>query len=166
MVLMKGEAMTAGSKPIFSARIGREEPTSLAQATTPTSVAHTTAATMGVTAVGKNMVRSPKFFLLATRVLAELGAHIIKTYYCEGFEKIVAACPVPIVIAGGKVLPPDQALTMAYHAICDGANGVDMGRNIFQADDPKAMAKAVRMIVHEGATDKEAYEFYLDTKKK
>ena len=122
--------------------------------------------TMGVTAVGKNMVRSPKFFLLATRVLAELGAHIIKTYYCEGFEKIVAACPVPIVIAGGKVLPPDQALTMAYHAICDGANGVDMGRNIFQADDPKAMAKAVRMIVHEGATDKEAYEFYLDTKKK
>lgn len=116
--------------------------------------------TLGVVAVGKQMKRDEKFFLLATRILAETGAHIIKTYYCEGFEKIVAACPVPIVIAGGKKLPEDQALQMAYRAISEGANGVDMGRNIFQADNPKAMCQAIGKIVHEAFDDKEAYEFY------
>ncbi len=120
--------------------------------------------TLGVVAVGKQMARTSKFFLLATRVLAELGAQIIKTYYCEDFDKITAACPVPIVIAGGKTLPEDQALTMAYQAIQDGANGVDMGRNIFQAANPSAMAKAVAKVVHVGFTDKKAYEFYLDIK--
>lgn len=122
--------------------------------------------TLGVVAVGKQMARNPQFFSLATRVIAELGAQLVKTYYCEDFEKITAGCPVPVVIAGGKLLPPDEALTMAYHAICEGARGCDMGRNIFQAEDPKAMARAVAKVVHEGFTDKQAYEFYLETKKR
>lgn len=118
--------------------------------------------TLGVIAVGKNMDRDTRFFLLATRVLAELGTQIIKTYYCDDFEKVVAACPVPIVIAGGKKLPEKDALEMAYKAIQQGAHGVDMGRNIFQSENPKAMAKAVSKIVHENYTDKLAHEFYLD----
>lgn len=116
---------------------------------------------MGVTAVGKEMERTPKYFLLATRMLAELGASVIKTYYCEDFEKVVAACPVPIVIAGGKKLPEADALTMAYKAIQSGARGVDMGRNIFQSTAPIAMCKAVGKVVHEGFTDRQAYEYFL-----
>ena len=121
--------------------------------------------TLGVVAVGKQMARSPQFFSLATRVLAELGAQIVKTYYCDDFEKVTAGCPVPIVVAGGKQLPPNEALTLAYRAISEGAHGVDMGRNIFQAEDPKAMAKVVAKVIHENYTDKEAYEFYLDIKR-
>ncbi len=121
---------------------------------------------LGVVAVGKNMVRDTRFFLLATRVLAELGANIIKTYYCDDFEKVVAACPVPIVVAGGKKVPEKEALELAYNAISKGARGVDMGRNIFQAEDPKAMVKAVNMIVHQNSDVKAAYEFYLNTKNK
>lgn len=121
---------------------------------------------MGVVAVGKQMERTGRFFKLATRILAELGANIIKTYNCEDFEEVVAACPVPIVVAGGKKLPENEALALAYEVISKGARGVDMGRNIFQSQDPVAMAEAVGMIVHKGATDKEAYEFFQDTKKK
>jgi len=121
---------------------------------------------LGVVAVGKQMERTPKFFLLATRILAEHGAHFIKTYYCEDFEKVVAACPVPIIIAGGKKLPENEALQMAYQAIDQGAHGVDMGRNIFQSEDPKAMAQAIAKVVHEKYTGKEAYEFFLDIKAK
>ncbi len=117
---------------------------------------------LGVVAVGKQMERTTRFYLLATRMLAEFGAQIIKTYYCDDFEKVTAACPVPIVIAGGKKLPEDEALTMAYHAIQEGANGVDMGRNIFQSRDPKAMCKAVAKVVHEKYTDKQAYEYFLE----
>ena len=120
--------------------------------------------TLGVVAVGKEMERTTKFFLLATRMLAELGAQIIKTYYCEDFEKVVAACPVPIVVAGGKKLPEDEALTLVYKAIQGGAAGVDMGRNIFQAESPKAMARCISKVVHEDYTDKEAYELYLKLK--
>lgn len=118
--------------------------------------------TMGVVAVGKNMERTDRYFKLATRVLAEIGANIIKTYYCENFEEVVAACPVPIVVAGGKKLPEKEALTLAYNVISQGAHGVDMGRNIFQSLHPVEMAEAVHKIVHEKATDKEAYEFYED----
>ncbi|HEX3017770.1 MAG TPA: 3-hydroxy-5-phosphonooxypentane-2,4-dione thiolase [Caproicibacter sp.] len=118
--------------------------------------------TMGVVAVGKQMERTDRFFKLATRILAEMGANIIKTYYCENFEEIVAACPVPIVVAGGKKLPEDEALTLAYSVISQGARGVDMGRNIFQSEHSVEMASAIRKIVHEGFTDKEAYEFFLD----
>ena len=117
---------------------------------------------MGVTAVGKEMARTPKYFTLAARMLAELGASVIKTYYCEEFEKVAAACPVPVVIAGGKKLPEDEALTMAYRAIQSGASGVDMGRNIFQSAHPIAMCEAVRKVVHDGWTDRQAYEFFLD----
>lgn len=118
--------------------------------------------TLGVVAVGKEMERTEQFFLLATRILAENGANIIKTYYCEGFERVVAACPVPIVIAGGKKVPEAEALQMAYRAICEGARGVDMGRNIFQAENPAAMCLAIGKVVHESFTDREAYEFYQE----
>jgi len=120
--------------------------------------------TLGVVAVGKQMERTTKFFLLATRMLAEFGAQIIKTYYCDDFANVVAACPVPIVVAGGKKLPENEALTLVYNAIQAGAAGVDMGRNIFQADSPKAMVKAIAKIVHEGMSDVDAYQLYLDLK--
>ncbi len=118
--------------------------------------------TMGVVAVGKNMERTDKYFKLATRILAELGVNIVKTYYCDNFEEVAAACPVPLVVAGGKKLPESEALTLAYNAISKGAHGVDMGRNIFQSSHPVEMAEAVRKIVHEKASDKEAYKFYQD----
>ena len=113
-------------------------------------------------AVGKQMERTDRFFKLATRIVAEMGVQLVKTYYCDNFEEVVAACPVPIVVAGGKKLPEDEALTLAYRSIQGGARGLDMGRNIFQSEHPVEMAKAIRMIVHQGATDKEAFEFYTD----
>lgn len=117
--------------------------------------------TLGVTAVGKEMVRDSRYLGLACRVIAELGAHFVKTYYCEpGFDEVVAGCPVPIVIAGGKKLPELDALNMAYKAIDQGACGVDMGRNIFQADDPNAMARAVAAVVHGNETPEKAFELY------
>ena len=118
-------------------------------------------ATLAVTAVGKDMVRDAKYFRLATRICAELGAQYVKTYYVEeGFETVTSCCPVPIVIAGGKKLPEMDALTMAYNAIQRGANGVDMGRNIFQSDAPAAMIQAVRAVVHGGETPARAFEMY------
>ena len=118
--------------------------------------------TLGVVAVGKNMERTDRFFKLATRIVAELGANIVKTYYCDNFEEVVAACPVPIVVAGGKKLAEDEALTLAYKSIQGGARGVDMGRNIFQSVHPVEMSYCVAKIVHEGYTDKQAYELYQD----
>ena len=118
--------------------------------------------TLGVVAVGKDMERTDRFFKLATRIVAEMGVQLVKTYYCDNFEEVVAACPVPIVVAGGKKLPEDEALTLAYRSIQGGARGLDMGRNIFQSNHPVEMAKAIRMIVHQKATDKEAFEFYTD----
>lgn len=118
--------------------------------------------TLGVVAVGKDMARTDRFFKLATRIVAEMGVQLVKTYNCDNFEEIVAACPVPIVVAGGKKLPEPDALNLAYTVISKGARGVDMGRNIFQSEHPVEMAQAVSKIVHEGFTDKEAYEFYLD----
>ena len=92
---------------------------------------------LAVTAVGKEMMRDARYFRLATRICAELGAHFVKTYYVEDdFETVTASCPVPIVIAGGKKLPELDALTMAANAIERGASGVDMGRNIFQSRRP------------------------------
>jgi putative autoinducer-2 (AI-2) aldolase len=121
--------------------------------------------TMAVTAVGKDMVRDARYFRLACRICAELGAHFVKTYYVEeGFETVTASCPVPIVMAGGKKIPELDALTMAYKAIQEGASGVDMGRNIFQSDAPKAMMQAIHKIVHEDAKPAEAYELYQNLK--
>ena len=116
--------------------------------------------TLGVCAVGKEMERTTSFFLLATRMLAEFGAQMVKTYYCDDFEKVASACPVPLVVAGGKKLPEKDALTLAYNSIQGGAAGVDMGRNIFQSEHPEEMIQAVIKVVHEGFTDKEAFEFY------
>lgn len=116
---------------------------------------------MGITAVGKEMKRDAQYFRLACRIIAELGAHYVKTYYVEeGFETVTASCPVPIVMAGGKKLPELEALTMAYNAVQQGAAGVDMGRNIFQSDAPKAMLAAVNAVVHEKLKPKEAFELY------
>ncbi len=113
---------------------------------------------LAVTAVGREMVRDARYLGLATRIAAELGAHIVKTYYCEDFEKVVEGCPVPIVIAGGKKIPELDALKLAYNAVQVGAVGVDMGRNIFQSETPVAMIKAVRSIVQENYTPEEAYD--------
>lgn len=120
--------------------------------------------TLGVVAVGKDMERTTRYFLLATRIIAELGAHIVKTYYCEEFEKVTAACPVPIVVAGGKKVSEKEALDMAWKAIDGGALGVDMGRNIFQAEHPSAMAQAIGKVVHSNFSAAQAYEFYCDQK--
>jgi len=120
---------------------------------------------MAVTAVGRELVRDAKYLRLACRICAELGTQMVKTYYCdEDFETVTASCPVPIVMAGGKKLPELDALTMAYNAIQGGAAGVDMGRNIFQSDAPMAMLQAIRKIVHEGYTPKEAMEVYAELK--
>jgi len=124
-------------------------------------------AVLGVTAVGKELVRDARYLGLACRIIAELGAHYVKTYYCEeGFETVTAACPVPIVMAGGKKLPELEALTMAYNAVQQGAAGVDMGRNIFQSDDPIAMVQAVRAVVHDNRKPAEAYDLYQTLKSK
>lgn len=118
---------------------------------------------LAVTAVGRDMVRDARYFRLATRIPAELGAHFVKTYYVEeGFETVTSSCPVPIVIAGGKKVPEHDALTVAYRAIQEGAAGVDMGRNVFQSEHPSAMLSAVRGVVHDGLKPDEAYALYQD----
>jgi len=122
--------------------------------------------TMAVTAVGKDMKRDAMYFRLACRICAELGAQIVKTYYIpDGFDTVTASCPVPIVMAGGKKIAELDALTMAYNAVQEGAAGVDMGRNIFQSDAPKAMMQAVAKVVHENAKPAEALELYETIKK-
>jgi 3-hydroxy-5-phosphonooxypentane-2,4-dione thiolase len=118
---------------------------------------------LGVTAVGKDLVRDARYLGLATRICAELGAQFVKTYYCaEGFERVTAGCPVPVVMAGGKKLPEMEALEMAYRAVQDGAAGVDMGRNIFQSHAPAAMIQAIGRVVHDGARPAEAYELFTE----
>jgi len=117
--------------------------------------------TLAVTAVGRDMAKDARYFRLATRICAELGAHYIKTYYIDdGFETVCAACPVPIVMAGGKKQPAADALKMAYNAVQQGASGVDMGRNIFQAASPVAMIQAVRAVVHDNETPEKAFDLY------
>jgi putative autoinducer-2 (AI-2) aldolase len=115
---------------------------------------------VAVTAVGKELGKDARYLALASRIAAEQGAHIVKTYYCEDFDKVVQSCPVPIVMAGGKKIPEEEALDMTYKAIHSGAAGVDMGRNIFQSKDPVAMIRAVREVVHKGATAREGMEVF------
>lgn len=120
---------------------------------------------LAVTAVGKEMVRDAKYFRLACRICAELGAQFVKTYYVdEGFSTITASCPVPLVMAGGKKLPELDALTMAYKAVQEGASGVDMGRNIFQSEAPKAMMTAITKVIHENMKPSQALELFNDLK--
>jgi putative autoinducer-2 (AI-2) aldolase len=122
---------------------------------------------MGITAVGKTMVRDAQYFRLACRIIAELGAQYVKTYYVEkDFETVTSSCPVPIVMAGGKKLPELDALTMAYNAVQQGAAGVDMGRNIFQSDAPSAMLAAVNAVVHQDMKPKDAFELFKALKAK
>jgi len=122
--------------------------------------------TLAVTAVGKDMARDARYFRLATRICAELGATYIKSYYIEkGFETVTASCPVPIVMAGGKKIPELDALTMAYNAVQQGAAGVDMGRNIFQSQSPVAMLKAIKAVVHENEKPEKALDLYNTMKR-
>jgi putative autoinducer-2 (AI-2) aldolase len=118
---------------------------------------------LAVTAVGKEIgQKDSRYIGLCCRLAAEFGAHFVKTYYCEDFERVAESCPVPIVIAGGKKMPERDALEMAYNALQAGACGVDMGRNIFQSEDPVAMIQAVRAVVHENATPDEAYVLFKE----
>jgi putative autoinducer-2 (AI-2) aldolase len=121
--------------------------------------------TLAVTGVGKELVRDAKYLGLATRICAEIGAHCVKTYYCEeNFARVAAGCPVPLVIAGGKKLPELDALKMAHEAVDQGASGVDMGRNIFQCEAPSAMIQAVRAVVHDREEPEKAFELYRSLK--
>jgi putative autoinducer-2 (AI-2) aldolase len=119
---------------------------------------------LAVTAVGKDMVRDERYLGLACRISAEIGAHMVKTYFCDGFENIVAATPVPLVVAGGKKVPERDAIQLAWNAVTAGAAGVDMGRNIFQSDSPVGMIRAVRAVVQENATVDDAYGIYVEEK--
>ena len=120
---------------------------------------------LAVTGVGKEMTRDARYFSLASRIAAEMGAQFVKTYFVEeGFEKVTASCPVPIVIAGGKKLPEHEALEMCWRALDQGASGVDMGRNIFQSSAPRARLKAVKKVVHENMSAREAYQFWQEEK--
>ncbi len=116
---------------------------------------------LAVTAVGKELEkRDARYLGLSCRIAAELGAHMVKTYFCEDFRKVVEGCPVPVVVAGGPKLSEADALQLTSDAIEGGAVGVDMGRNIWQSDHPVPMIKAVRYIVHEKASPKEALDLY------
>ncbi|MGH2989884.1 MAG: 3-hydroxy-5-phosphonooxypentane-2,4-dione thiolase [Solirubrobacterales bacterium] len=118
---------------------------------------------LGVTAVGRELVRDARYLRLACRICAELGAQFVKTYYCDdGFETVTASCPVPVVMAGGQKVPEEEALMTAYRAVQEGAAGVDMGRNIFQSTAPAAMIQAVGKVVHDGAEPREAYDLFRE----
>lgn len=123
---------------------------------------------LAVTAVGKELEkRDARFLSTASRIAAEAGARIVKTYYCEDFEKVVGSCPVPLVIAGGPKMKSERdVLDITYQAISRGAKGVDMGRNIWQSHWPVAMISAVRAIVHEGADTDKAFELFNKLKDK
>jgi putative autoinducer-2 (AI-2) aldolase len=121
---------------------------------------------MAVTAVGRELEkRDARYLSLSCRIAAELGARVVKTYYCEGFERVVKGCPVPIVIAGGpKVDTEYEVLQFVYDGIQKGAIGVNLGRNIWQNDRPVAMIRAIRAIIHENATPEQAQKLYDSVK--
>jgi len=120
---------------------------------------------MAVTAVGREMEkRDARYLALSCRIAAELGARIVKTYWCEeGFEKVVKSCPVPVVIAGGPKCNSEQEV---FEFVCDGmqkgAIGINLGRNVWQNAHPVAMARALKAIVHEKATVKKAQEIFRE----
>ena len=121
---------------------------------------------MAVTAVGRELKkRDARYLALSCRIAAELGARVVKTYYCEKFEKVIQGCPVPVVIAGGpKVDTEYEVLQFVHDGIRKGAIGVNLGRNIWQDEHPVAMIRAIRAIIHENATPKEAQELYDSVK--
>ncbi len=117
---------------------------------------------MAITAVGKELEkRDSRYLSLSCRVAAEIGCHLVKTYYCEEFSKVINGCPVPVVVAGGPKLKSEaDVFELAYKALQEGAIGVDMGRNIWQNENPVSMIRAVRAIVHERANAREAMDLY------
>lgn len=121
---------------------------------------------LAVTAVGKELEkRDARYLSLSCRIAAELGAQVVKTYYCEDFEKVVKSCPVPVVIAGGPKLKSElDVLQMAYDALACGAKGVDMGRNIWQSQWPVAVISAIRGIVHDSLSVKKAANLFESLK--
>ena len=121
---------------------------------------------MAVTAVGKELEkRDARYLALCCRIAAELGARVVKTYYCEEFEKVVKGCPVPIVMAGGPQVDTElEVFEFVHDGIQKGAIGVNLGRNVWQNDFPVAMIKALRAIIHENATPKQAQELYDSVK--
>jgi putative autoinducer-2 (AI-2) aldolase len=123
---------------------------------------------MAVTAVGRELEkRDSRYLALVCRIAAELGARVVKTYWCkEGFEKVVEGCPVPVVIAGGPKCESElEVLEFVYDGIQKGAIGVNLGRNIWQNPYPVAMARALRAIVHENLTAKKAHQLFNELKK-
>ena len=123
---------------------------------------------MAITAVGKEMEkREARYLALCCRIVAELGARVVKTYWCEkDFEKVVRGCPVPVVIAGGpKCETEREVLEFVYDGIQKGAVGVNLGRNVWQNPNAEAMAKALRAIVHENAAPKEAHDIFTRSQK-
>ena len=117
---------------------------------------------LAVTAVGKELGKDQRYLSLACRIAAEQGAHVVKTYYCDNFEKVVESCPVPIIVAGGKKIPERDAMQLTYNSIKGGAVGVDMGRNIWQSENPVPMIRAIRSIVHGNANVDQAFKLYND----
>jgi putative autoinducer-2 (AI-2) aldolase len=124
---------------------------------------------MAVTAVGKELEKlDARYLALSCRIAAELGARVVKTYWCEkDFEKVVNGCPVPVVIAGGpKCATEKEVLDFVYDGIQKGAIGINLGRNVWQSTYPVAMAEALRAIVHEGADVNEALDIFNEARHK
>jgi putative autoinducer-2 (AI-2) aldolase len=122
---------------------------------------------MAVTAVGKELEkREARYLALCCRVVAEIGARVVKTYYCaEKFDKVVEGCPVPVVIAGGpKVDTQREVFDFVYDGMQKGAIGVNLGRNIWQTEHPVAAIRAIRAIIHDGYTAKEAEDLFEQIK--
>jgi putative autoinducer-2 (AI-2) aldolase len=117
---------------------------------------------MAVTAVGKELEkRDARYLALASRIAGELGARVVKTYWCESFEKVAGGCPVPVIMAGGPQVDSEyQVFEFVHDGMRKGAIGVNLGRNIWQNAFPIAMVRAIRAIVHEKATPKKALEIY------
>lgn len=124
-------------------------------------------AVMAVTAVGKEMEkRQWRYLALCCRICAELGARVVKTYWCEDFDKVVEGCPVPVVIAGGpKCETEREVFDFVYDGMQKGAVGINLGRNVWQNPHPVAVAKALQAIIHKKATAKEAEQIFMDAKK-
>ncbi len=121
---------------------------------------------MAVTAVGKELEkRDARYLALCSRIAAELGARVVKTYWCENFDRVTQGCPVPVVMAGGPQVDTElEVFEFVHDGIQKGAVGVNLGRNVWQNDYPVAMIKALRAIIHENATPKEAQEIYDSVK--
>jgi len=123
---------------------------------------------MAVTAVGKELEkRDTRYLALASRIAAELGSRLVKTYWCENFDKVARGCPVPVVMAGGPQVETEfEVFEFVYDGMQNGAIGVNLGRNIWQNDFPVAMIKAIRAIIHQNATPQEAQKVYDEEKRK